>query len=126
MNQQYAVARNKMLRYNLLVATERLGDPAYVAALDRLLGVSGSGDRARHPWCEMESHLANARVPLVIDNATRQDLTQRNAIDVDLYREMTECLDRGGGYRFPAFDGRRFEANETLRKNHTEFVRQAA
>jgi len=126
MIRQHAVAREKMLRYNLIVAAERLRDPAYVAALDRLLGVPGSGDRVRHPWCELESHYANTRVPLVVDNETRANLTRRNAIDIGLYREMTGCLGRGGGYRFPAFEDQRFEANETLRVDHNEFVRRAA
>ena len=47
MLRQHAVARAKMLRYNLVVITELLDDPAYAAALERLLGVPGAGARGR-------------------------------------------------------------------------------
>jgi len=113
MIKQYGVAREKIMRYNLVVITEMLGVPEYAAAVDRFFGVPGVADRGRGPWCEPESHRANQKVPLVIRNETLNNLTRLNEIDIGLYHEMSDCLDEGG-YDFPAWDPSRFETNGTF------------
>eukprot|EP00579_Thalassiosira_antarctica_P005177 CAMPEP_0201889630 /NCGR_PEP_ID=MMETSP0902-20130614/30453_1 /ASSEMBLY_ACC=CAM_ASM_000551 /TAXON_ID=420261 /ORGANISM="Thalassiosira antarctica, Strain CCMP982" /LENGTH=144 /DNA_ID=CAMNT_0048420267 /DNA_START=884 /DNA_END=1314 /DNA_ORIENTATION=+ len=125
MTHQYEVAKTKLQRYNFIVITEMLRDPAYVDAVERLFGVPGVGERVVSPWCEVESHYANERVPLVIQNETLTNLTHLNKIDIGLYHEMKDCLDKGeGGYDFPAWDPNRFETNETIRVNYTTFARR--
>ena len=122
MDQQYEVAKAKLLRYNFIVIQEKLRDPEYAAAVERFFGVPGVANRNHHPWCEVESHFANERYPLVIKNETLETLTHLNKYDIDLYHEMTDCLDEGE-YNFPALDPNRFEMNETIQMNYTIFDR---
>lgn len=39
--EQYQAAKEKLLRYNLIVVIEKLADPAYVRAVEDFFGVSG-------------------------------------------------------------------------------------
>ena len=122
MARQYKVAKAKLLRYNFIVIQEKLQDPEYAAAVERFFGVPGVADRKYHPWCEVHSHFANNRFPLEIKNETLETLTHLNKYDVDLYHEMTDCLDEGE-YNFPAWDPSRFETNKTIQMNYTIFDR---
>ena len=52
-----------------VVSLEKLGDPAYASAVERLFGVPGVTE-TRSAFCERPSHKANRLVPLQIENAT--------------------------------------------------------
>lgn len=119
MVEQYNIARAKMLKYNLIVVTEMLKHPNYVAAIERYFGVPGVNDRTAHPWCEDESHYYNSQVPLVIRNETVNKLTALNKIDIGLYHEFSDCLKYEGVNNIPAWDDNRFMANESIRIHHS-------
>jgi len=125
MTQQYSIAKNKLLRYNMIVITEMLQHANYVDAVERFFGVPGLiPKRDVHPWCEVESHYANERVPLVIQNETLDTLTELNEIDIGLYHEIRDCLDDGDMHDFPSWDDNRFETNETIQVDHDVWERQ--
>lgn len=124
MIEQYEVARDKLLRYNFIVITEMLRHPDYVSAVERFFGVPGVDDRSHHPWCEVESHYSNQRVPLVVHNETLKNLTRLNAIDIGLYNEVAGCL-KSGEYDFPVFDPDRFKVNVTIQADYTGFERKS-
>lgn len=125
MIQQYKVAKDKLLRYNFIVITELLHHPKYVDAVERFFGVPGLIPRREiHPWCEVESHYSNERVPLVIQNETLESLTQLNEIDIGLYHEIRDCIDDEETNDFPAWDENRFEMNETIQVDHDVWERQ--
>eukprot|EP01083_Nonionella_stella_P121232 364185_1 len=115
---QYRVAKRKLLRYNFIVITEKLSQPGYAEAAERFFGVPGIDSRARHPWCEVDSHHSNEKIPLEINPVTMKNLTALNSIDIHLYNEIKGCLDDGGEYDFPKWDPTRFESNETIRMNY--------
>lgn len=119
MVEQYNIARAKMLKYNLIVVTEMLKHPNYVAAIERYFGVPGVNDRTAHPWCEDESHYYNSQIPLVIHNETVNKLTALNKIDIGLYHEFSDCLKYEGVNNIPAWDDNRFQANESIRIHHS-------
>lgn len=119
MEDQYNVAKAKLRRYNLIVVTEMLKHPEYVAAVERFFGVPGVNDRSTHPWCEDEAHYYNHIIPLVIRNETLDKLTSLNKIDIGLYHEFSDCLKYEGTSNFPSWDDSRFQANESLRIHHT-------
>lgn len=110
-DRQYRVAKEKLRKYNLVVVIEKLKDPKYVRAIEDIFNVTGITAKG-NPFCEKKSHAANARVPLVVRNGTRERLTRLNRVDIELYREMTDCLD-AGRYDFPKWDVNRFELNTT-------------
>mmetsp|Transcript_18281 Transcript_18281/g.44034 ORF Transcript_18281/g.44034 Transcript_18281/m.44034 type:complete len:490 (-) Transcript_18281:61-1530(-) len=124
MTRQHDVAKRKMLRYNLIVITELLRDEDYVAAIERFFGVPGITTEKVHPFCEVESHYANERTPLVIRNETLTNLTRLNEIDIRLYHEMRDCIDKktNNGYNFLAWDSDRFEADEAIRVDAKQWV----
>jgi len=109
--QQYQVAKEKLLKYNLVVVIEKLRDPKYVQAVEDIFGVPGITERG-NPFCERPSHLANKNHPLIVHNNTREKLTRLNQVDIKFYHEMTSCLD-SGWYNFPKWDPNRFELNST-------------
>mmetsp|Transcript_13910 Transcript_13910/g.30325 ORF Transcript_13910/g.30325 Transcript_13910/m.30325 type:complete len:746 (+) Transcript_13910:15-2252(+) len=121
MIQQYHVAKTKLLRYNFIVFTEMLQHPTYAAAVERFFGVPGIAKRVHHPWCELRSHYSNERIPLVIKDKTRNQLTALNGLDISLYHQLKSCLDAKvmNDYDFPAWDPNRFETNETIQVNYT-------
>ena len=125
MTVQLKIAKNKLLRYNFIVITEMLQYPKYVDAVERFFGVPGLiPSREVHPWCEVESHYSNERVPLVIQNETLESLTRQNEIDIGLYHEISDCFDVEEANDFPAWDENRFEMNETIQINHEIWERQ--
>lgn len=65
-------------------------------------------------FCDQNvSHNANAKNPLNMSDATREKLTNLNAVDIHLYNELRSCS--FPDYSIPAFDPTRFESNDTLR-----------
>ena len=109
--QQYKVAKERVLRYNMVVVIEKLRDPKYAKSIERFFGVRGITQRGT-PWCEKESHAANKKVPLVVQNDTRESLTHLNELDVQLYHELSDCLDEDDGrYDFPKWNPNRFALN---------------
>ena len=117
MRKQYEVAREKILRYNFIVVSEMLRYPEYVAAVERIFGVPGAGNQDVHPWCEVENHYANKRIPLIVKNETVEKLTLLNEIDTALYHEVRDCLYKKD-YNFAAWDATRFETNKELQLDH--------
>eukprot|EP00970_Alexandrium_tamarense_P006561 scaffold1113_cov158-Alexandrium_tamarense.AAC.3 len=74
------------------------------------------------PFCEKQSHAANSKVPLVVTNETRDNLNQLNAVDIKLYRELSDCLNKGhyafGEWQPDRFAVESFNATEAkIRKN---------
>lgn len=125
MTQQYSIAKAKLLRYNFIVITEMLQHPKYVDAVERFFGVPGLIPRREiHPWCEVESHYSNERVPLVIRNETLESLSQLNEIDIGLYHEIRDCLHVDEADNFPAWDEYRFETNEEIQVDLTVWERR--
>ena len=116
---QYNIARTKLRRYNMIVITEMLKYPNYVAAVERFFGVPGVNDRSTHPWCEDEAHYYNRQIPLVVRNETLDKLTLLNKIDIGLYHEFSDCLKYEGVNNIPSWDEDRFHANESLRIHYT-------
>eukprot|EP00804_Cyclotella_cryptica_P014046 CCRYP_019136-RB/>CCRYP_019136-RB protein AED:0.15 eAED:0.15 QI:19/0.66/0.75/1/0.66/0.75/4/429/365 len=112
-------ARDVLLRFNLIVILEKLKDPAYVAAVENFTGVPGL-TMTRSAWCEPESHTANRMHPLMVKNETLGHLTELNGVDIDLYNNISSCLDNGS-YDFPKWDDDRFAKNESSRVSYQEF-----
>lgn len=55
-----------------------------------------------------------------VNNTTLQLLTDRNKLDIDLYNNISNCLE-DGIYDFPKWNGDRFASNDTLYVHHEEF-----
>mmetsp|Transcript_8228 Transcript_8228/g.17540 ORF Transcript_8228/g.17540 Transcript_8228/m.17540 type:complete len:426 (+) Transcript_8228:32-1309(+) len=109
--EQYAVAKARVLRFNMIVVIEKLRDPNYVQAVERFFGVPGLTEKGI-PYCERASKLANTKFPFVVRNETRESLTRLNEIDIQLYHELSDCLNEEGSYNnFPEWDGNRFALN---------------
>jgi len=108
--EQYQVARARLLRYNIIIVLEMLGDPDYVAAVENFFGVPGVAKK-RFAACERLSRGANKMNPLFITNETIERLTKLNEVDIGLYKELTNCWggDKGKNYGFPKFDPARFD-----------------
>lgn len=118
-SQQYKAAMVKLLRYNFIVVLEWMNDPDYVSAVEKLFGVPGFDER-RAAYCERASHIANKMVPLVIRNDTVEKLVELNEVDIRLYNELTNCMDKGADdqrFNFPLFDADRFK---TKRKTNSK------
>lgn len=64
-SQQYQAAVVKLLRYNFIVVLEKMDDPEYVSAVEKLFGVPGFGDH-RSAYCERASHTANNMVQVAL------------------------------------------------------------
>lgn len=110
---QYDVAKAKLLSYNLIVITEWLKYPDYITSLERFFATPNFKSKHNSPWCEIQSHNANSKNPLNMSDATREKLTNLNAVDIHLYNELRSCS--FPDYSIPAFDPTRFESNDTLR-----------
>ena len=54
MAQQYDAAKAKLLRYNLIVITEWLKYPEYIASLERFFGTPNFKSKNNSPWCEIQ------------------------------------------------------------------------
>jgi hypothetical protein len=118
---QYQYARMKVNRYNLVVVSEWLKDPGYVAAVERMFGVPGVAQRAYYPWCEAESHAANEMIPLAIKNETMAKLAESNRFDSFLYEEYSSCLKYRKRKDFPIWDAGRFERNDTVQMDYEDW-----
>ena len=111
LEKQYQVAKSRILRYNMIIVIEKLRDPEYVKNVEDFFGVPGLNKKGR-PYCERQSHSANAKYPLIVRNKTRANLRRLNEVDIQLYREMTDCLgSMGGQYNFPKWNSDRFVLN---------------
>lgn len=109
-DEQYTVAKRRVMRYNLIVVVEKLRDPEYVKAIEQMFGVEGITKRSV-PYCERSSHKANSKNPLVIQNSTLDRLTRLNSLDIKFYNELGGCLNQEASYNFPKWDPNRFELN---------------
>lgn len=98
----YETALQKLLKYNLIVVTERMGDPTYMAGLMRMFGNVNTTilSQTRKMYCFDESRHWNAKYPASYDEDTLSNLTRLNTLDSRLYNEITSCPD---GTVFPAF-----------------------
>ena len=119
---QYRVAKTKLLRYNFIVVLEWLSDPEYASAVESFFGVPGV-TRQRSAYCEIGAHTANELVPLTIYNHTLDKLTELNEVDIGLYEELTDCLDGDDEKRFnfPVLDAERFDYNSSTQVHYSEF-----
>ncbi|KAL7537977.1 hypothetical protein ACHAXR_008197 [Thalassiosira sp. AJA248-18] len=107
--QQYQVATAKVMKYNFLIVIEKLSDPNYVRAVEDFFGVPGLTEKGS-PFCEKQSHKANAKIPLIVHDDTRARLTRLNELDIQLYHDVTDCLDSiGSQYNFPKWNPNRFQ-----------------
>jgi len=111
-SEQYQSARALLLKYNFIVALEKLEDPAYASAVERFFGVPGVTAK-RGAYCQRSSHKANLMNPLKIKKKTMNRLVRLNKLDVSLYKELTDCFDNKDGgnntYDFPKFEPSRFD-----------------
>ncbi|KAL3816243.1 hypothetical protein ACHAXA_002189 [Cyclostephanos tholiformis] len=121
--EQYQVAKMKLGRYNLVIISEWLKDPGYVAAVERMFGVPGVAQKKYYPWCEAESHSANEMIPLEIKNETMTKLTQSNRFDSFLYDQYSVCLKYRKKKDFPKWDASRFEMNGKKRMDYEKWER---
>ena len=120
---QYQVAKMKLLRYNLIVVLEWLSDPEYASAVESFFGVPGV-TRKRSAYCEGRAHTANELVPLKTDNHTLEKLTVLNQVDTSLYEELTDCLDgdHEKRYNFPVLDAERFDNTSSTQVHYSNFT----
>ena len=107
-DEQYTVAKRRVLRFNLIVVVEKLKDPMYVQAIENMFGVPGVTKKGV-PFCERLSHKANADNPLLIQNKTRERLTKLNELDINFYNELGGCLNDQSAYNFPEWAPHRFD-----------------
>ena len=112
-------AKAVLHRFNIIIILERLSDPKYVSAVENFFGVPGLSEE-KSAWCESASHKANAKFPLEIRNTTFNQLKDQNRLDIDLYNNISNCLE-DGVYDFPVWDGARFASNDTLHVHHEKF-----
>ena len=108
--EQLRVALSKVYRYNMVIVIEKLRDPSYVRAVEEFFGVGGLLERGQ-PYCERDSHRANGMFPLEVKDETRERLRRLNGVDIELYDQLTKCLDDRTTYDFPKWDGERFALN---------------
>lgn len=97
-------AREMLLKYNLIIITDNMRDPDYVARIESMFNVPGLINN-RHAVCTGKSKAANEMVPLVITNGTRRLLEDCNTPDSVLYKQLTTCPN---GFEFPQYNRSRF------------------
>jgi Sulfotransferase family len=86
-----AQASSVLNRYHLVLVQEWIQkDAAYRAAISRLFHTT-LGTREYFAECARQSRRANEQVPLVIHNATLQQLQQNNQVDSELFTNLTAC-----------------------------------
>ena len=117
---QVETARAVLHRFNVIIILEKLKDPEYVVAMENFFGVAGLTQK-QSAWCEPKSHEANEKFPLKVEPSTIERLTTQNKIDIDLYNNITNCLE-DRAYDFPKWNSNRFESNNTLHVHHEEFA----
>lgn len=120
--EQYQIASAKLLRYNFIIILDMLGDPDYAKAVENFFGVPGVTAK-RGAACQRKSRQANKMVPLVIKNETMERLIDLNKVDIGLYKELTDCLDRDedNNYGFPKFKPARF-SNVSVKVPYDKYV----
>lgn len=109
---QYQVAKERLLRYNFVVIVEKLNDRKYVDAVERFFGVRGANTAAL-AYCQKSSMMANAMVPLHFENETLEQLRRLNQVDINLYREISDCLESGHN-ALPKWDPSRFDVGASM------------
>ncbi|KAL3801888.1 hypothetical protein ACHAW5_008674 [Stephanodiscus triporus] len=121
--EQFQMAKTKLLRYNFIVVVEWLSDPEYASAVESFFGVPGVTAR-RSAYCEHSSHKANKLVPLTIENHTLDKLSELNVADINLYKDLTDCLDEDDdqGYNFPQLDAGRFDNTSSVQVHYSEYM----
>ncbi len=118
---QYQITRGKLSRYNLLIITERLGEPGCASAIERMFCVPGVSRRDYYPWCELESHAENEVIPLSVKNETLEKLAASNMLNRHIYDEFSDCLKYRRKKDFPEWDASRFETNEAIQLDYREW-----
>ena len=88
-------AYHSLCQYDLIVNTDWLAKEPYRRKIEEYFGVDGIYNATQKAsnllFCSKESRAANAKVPLVIRNETRGELEAANRIDLELYRQFTDC-----------------------------------
>lgn len=116
---QYEIAKEKLLRYNIIIVLEKMKDPKYIAALESYFGVPGITQK-KSSLCEPEADRANRENPLTIANETLEILKDLNTLDTRLYKGLADCLE-DGEYNFPRWNGDRFYSNSTIQVHYNDF-----
>ncbi|KAL9179053.1 hypothetical protein ACHAXT_000095 [Thalassiosira profunda] len=113
---EYNLALERLLRYNLVFVYDRFRDPQYVKAVERFFGVEGF-NAPSEMFCGAESAAANRRMPLKVDLDAVVSLTNKNAMDIRLYDDLTHCWrEKEKPFSFPAVDASRLvrQRNRTV------------
>lgn len=97
----YMSTLERLMKYHLIVITEKLHDPQYWEGLTGMFNVSISS-KGKMPWCDKESKYWNKLYPAVLPNETVHKLRERNRDDISLYHELCDCP--GNTIVFPKFD----------------------
>jgi hypothetical protein len=100
-DERVQLARDVLLKYHLIINTERLGNANYTRGLEAMFGVNGLTGTHPAMYCGPESAKANKKFPLTISNSTRKIIEDCNVGDSLLYKELMTCQ---GGIEFPAFN----------------------
>jgi hypothetical protein len=96
----YHKALEQAYQYNVIIDMNRLfGDESYGRDLESFFSEKGLLGLKGHPYCDVQSKLANQQFPLIVDNDTRSLLVERNRPDYDLYNALVTCP---GGIEFPS------------------------
>lgn len=111
---EYALAIDRLSRYNLILVFEKFRDENYVRAVEDFFGVKGFGEDSIM-FCGPEAREANKKVPFHVGFESVLKLTKLNEMDTRLYRETTKCFDElAGEYSFP-----RMNASDFLTQKNT-------
>lgn len=98
-------ARDVLLKYNLILITEKMRYPKYTKKIEKMFGVRGLTKTKASPYCGRVSAAANEKLPLIIANETLKRLNDCVTPDSTLYKQLTTCPE---GFRFPKFSKEHF------------------
>ena len=87
----YETALQNLLQFHLIVTTERLRDPQYVAGLMQMFGLPPNMEFSSKMYCDKQSKYWNAKLPANFRNETVEQLRQGNQLDTKLYKRVTDC-----------------------------------
>ncbi|KAG7370362.1 sulfotransferase family protein [Nitzschia inconspicua] len=89
----YQPALERLLRYDIIVISEKLKDPFYINGLNELFGNLDNRTLSSvlHATCSKEAQEWNRKVPPNISQTALNQLHEWNKYDLDLYTTLTTC-----------------------------------
>jgi hypothetical protein len=100
--ERYQAARERLMKYDIIVVSEYLSNPDYVSGLAALfadIDMFTLREKATI-YCSEESYYWNNKMPMpTVNDTTMQKLKDWNVHDCRLYKELTDC----GGAQKVAF-----------------------